>query len=196
MLNKVVRFFTRFEEISVYRPSTGSSFDDRMRFINYGADTARRSTIYDRVGVIDVDSEILEGDIVTLGDFRYVVSSKVIDDTFGETVRYMANLIYAEDTVDIYRFTLGKDANGMPTKTRTKIYSAVPVGLRTHEIALLANMQIMKEMFYLLVPVGYSISRDDEIDFLGLTYLANYQVEGVKPFERGVYTCICKENRV
>lgn len=81
-----------------------------MKLINYVMEAAKAKGKYNRVGVVDHDSQINVGDIVTVDLHQYIVGNKTPDIYKNDVVRYVCELLLCDVTCDVTRRALQRDA--------------------------------------------------------------------------------------
>ena len=196
-LTKVAQSINKFLKVTAKNPLTGASHEEFIHFIPFSAETSRKSAMYDRVAIASGDHTLSLGEVITIpsGD-QYIVASITPDAFFNETTRVHVNLIHVFDTVSIIRVDSTKDTStGRMTRVESVAYSKVPIGLRTVEFGIVKQSETLKETFYLLIPIVYTMQLEDILRFDTKPF-NDFYASGYKPVESGIWTAYSVEARV
>jgi len=195
ILEKVTRKFADFTEVSFFTPPNTNINTEKIILINYAAETARKSAIYDRVAALTNESLIKEGDVVVIGEHQYIVASISDNTSYGTTFEKVASFINVYDSVTISRINTDNSGPGNTlVSSETVIYKDVPVGLRKIEYDVVKKLQTIREINQVFIPKGLDIKIKDIIHIPALQ--SEFTVEAIIPFAFGIHTVEVIERRI
>lgn len=195
VLDSVASKLASYNSYPCYTPPATSKTLVTLNLIGYSADTARKSSIYDRVAVAPTGTKIYEGDVVEIGSESFIVSMTTMNSSFGSIYEKTVNLIDVYDIMSFSRVSNDNTSSGsFLGSSETIVYEDIPCGLRKIEIDIAKHLQTVKESYYIFAPVGLDVKIKDVIEVPKLS--AKYTVESIVPFANGVHTLEVVEQRV
>lgn len=191
-LSAVTSFFASTTPCTVNRLSNRSVFSDNIHFLPYDSGVARKSTMYDRMGIISENSLITIGDIIKIGDSdeEYIVSTAITDHFFGGITRKQINLVFVQEKVSVYRLAEAFSA-GEKVITKTLVYSGAYFAYKKIETSEINDLRTIKENYYGIFPRYYTVLPEDVI----VTSFGTFSSSGSILMEDGLTTCIIAEDR-
>ena len=141
----------------------------------------------DQQGVATVESNVLAGDILkTAENISFTVSVLTIDYYKGEPIRRWLDLVVNNNLVSVFRPTVVSNGQGgISGKTEVLVHADVPVKIGTVSQTEVANLDVTKSLFGMLLSVNYPVQQGDILRFA--THYEQAKVEGIKLNYDGIF---------
>lgn len=141
---------------------TGGMHD--VKVLNFIA-TGTRTSKLDRQCIVDIDSMLLPGMVITLPDgMMLIISYKQADFYKGEIIRYTLDCAEATHKMDVRRTELIKsNQGGLSDKTDVLVYHAMPVKTGLIDITESKVIDVSVPRFVMYTPHNFDLQIGDRI---------------------------------
>ena len=191
-LSSVTEFFAAFSSCRINRPSTSATFYEKIHLYPYSIETARKSTMYDRVGSTKPGSIILSGDVLNFDDTgeSYIVSTVMHDRIYGGIVRKQLNLVRVLEFVTV-KSLVESIVEDYKQITSTVVLADIPFAYKQIETSENKELGTIKNLFYGLFPYNYVFQKENIVE----TSFGDFTLMEQVLKEEGLSTWIMGEER-